>query len=300
MSNAAKVQVACMVPPEHKATIEAMASDSNQSVSAFLAELIAARVAGTRQPERPNRLRGELAALAVLFLSARYRVSRTDDAIEAVTGEDVDADGVIAARAPRKTFAQAAWQIVVADGYTLRSRSLGDDSLPMVPNPDPVQVEGPDDQQLIVLTRTLLMPGAQVPMRWFAEACPDMDAEQAACLGYFAGEQARLTSYSVLTTPLISAGSVSALTLATMRAGRPARAASPTRSISWPMRRCSVNGACRKARIGRVLVWLASCWNTASASPVRMRPILDWSSQRVAGSIASWPSMTDSSNFQIA
>ncbi len=55
------------------------------------------------------------------------------------------------------------WQIFVADGYTLRSRSLGDESLPMAPNPDPVQVEGPDDQQLIVLTRTLLMPGAQAP-----------------------------------------------------------------------------------------------------------------------------------------
>ncbi len=58
-------------------------------------------------------------------------------------------------------------------------------------------------------TASLLLPGAQAPMRWFREACPDMDAEQAACLGYFAGEQARLTSYSVLTTPLISAGSVS-------------------------------------------------------------------------------------------
>ena len=59
-------------------------SSTDDEVKAALAELIAARVAGTRQPERPNRLRGELAALAVLFLSARYRVSRTDDAIEAV------------------------------------------------------------------------------------------------------------------------------------------------------------------------------------------------------------------------
>ena len=55
------------------------------------------------------------------------------------------------------------WQIYVADGYTLRSRSLGDESLPMAPNPDPLQVEGPDEQQLVVLTRTLLMPGAQAP-----------------------------------------------------------------------------------------------------------------------------------------
>ncbi|MES2968409.1 MAG: TerC family protein [Pseudomonadota bacterium] len=34
---------------------------------------------------------------------------------EALTGEDLDADGQIAAGVPRKTFAQAAWQIVIAD-----------------------------------------------------------------------------------------------------------------------------------------------------------------------------------------
>ncbi len=34
---------------------------------------------------------------------------------EAVTGEDLNADGDIAKDAPRKTFAQAAWQIVIAD-----------------------------------------------------------------------------------------------------------------------------------------------------------------------------------------
>jgi len=38
-----------------------------------------------------------------------------EEAIEAVTGEDVNADGSIARKAPRKTFSQAAWQIVVAD-----------------------------------------------------------------------------------------------------------------------------------------------------------------------------------------
>jgi YjbE family integral membrane protein len=37
------------------------------------------------------------------------------DAVEVVTGEDTNADGVIGGRAPRKTFAQAAWQIVIAD-----------------------------------------------------------------------------------------------------------------------------------------------------------------------------------------
>ncbi|MCX8509510.1 MAG: YjbE family putative metal transport protein, partial [Rhodobacteraceae bacterium] len=34
---------------------------------------------------------------------------------EALTGEDMNADGQIAAGAPRKTFAQAAWQIIIAD-----------------------------------------------------------------------------------------------------------------------------------------------------------------------------------------
>jgi YjbE family integral membrane protein len=34
---------------------------------------------------------------------------------EALTGEDVNRDGLVAAGGPRKTFAQAAWQIVIAD-----------------------------------------------------------------------------------------------------------------------------------------------------------------------------------------
>ena len=38
-----------------------------------------------------------------------------EEGIEAVTGDDVNADGTIAGRAPRKTFKQAAWQIVIAD-----------------------------------------------------------------------------------------------------------------------------------------------------------------------------------------
>ncbi len=37
------------------------------------------------------------------------------EATEALAGEDLDKDGSIASKAPRKTFAQAAWQIVVAD-----------------------------------------------------------------------------------------------------------------------------------------------------------------------------------------
>jgi YjbE family integral membrane protein len=41
--------------------------------------------------------------------------SATEDATEAVTGEDLDRDGKIAGRALPKSFAAAAWQIVVAD-----------------------------------------------------------------------------------------------------------------------------------------------------------------------------------------
>ncbi|MDE2385306.1 MAG: TerC family protein [Alphaproteobacteria bacterium] len=37
------------------------------------------------------------------------------DAAEAISGEDLDRDGKIAGHTPRKTFASAAWQIVVAD-----------------------------------------------------------------------------------------------------------------------------------------------------------------------------------------
>jgi YjbE family integral membrane protein len=37
------------------------------------------------------------------------------EALEAMTSEDINADGTIAGGAPRKTFAQAAWQIVIAD-----------------------------------------------------------------------------------------------------------------------------------------------------------------------------------------
>jgi YjbE family integral membrane protein len=37
------------------------------------------------------------------------------DAEEVLAGHDLDADGTVAGSAPRKTFSQAAWQIVVAD-----------------------------------------------------------------------------------------------------------------------------------------------------------------------------------------
>jgi len=38
-----------------------------------------------------------------------------EDAVEAVTGADINADGTIAGHAPRKTLAQAAGQIIIAD-----------------------------------------------------------------------------------------------------------------------------------------------------------------------------------------
>jgi YjbE family integral membrane protein len=38
-----------------------------------------------------------------------------NDGVESFSGYDINADGTIAGRAPRKTFAAAAWQIVVAD-----------------------------------------------------------------------------------------------------------------------------------------------------------------------------------------
>jgi len=53
------------------------------------------------------------------------------------------------------------------------------------------------------------VPGAQAPMRWFREACPDLDANRASCIGYFAGKKVRLTSSSLLSLPLVSASSVS-------------------------------------------------------------------------------------------
>lgn len=56
---------------------------------------------------------------------------------------------------------------------------------------------------------SMLTAGAQLPIRWFREAYPALDADKAASIGYLAGEQARLTSYSLLSLPLVSAGSVS-------------------------------------------------------------------------------------------
>jgi YjbE family integral membrane protein len=43
------------------------------------------------------------------------RDGHQQEGVEAVTGEDINADGRIGAPAGRKTFAQAAWQIIIAD-----------------------------------------------------------------------------------------------------------------------------------------------------------------------------------------
>lgn len=50
-----------------------------------------------------------------MWRELRTSAHEEHDAVEAVTGKDINKDGAVAGSAPRKTFAQAAWQIVVAD-----------------------------------------------------------------------------------------------------------------------------------------------------------------------------------------
>lgn len=50
-----------------------------------------------------------------MWRELRTNAHEEHDAVEAVAGEDLNKDGKVAGGAPRKTFAQAAWQIVVAD-----------------------------------------------------------------------------------------------------------------------------------------------------------------------------------------
>ena len=50
-----------------------------------------------------------------MWRELRSSHAEQDDGIEAFSDYDINADGTIAARAPRKTFAAAAWQIVIAD-----------------------------------------------------------------------------------------------------------------------------------------------------------------------------------------
>jgi YjbE family integral membrane protein len=50
-----------------------------------------------------------------MWRELRWPVKAEDEAVEALTGYDINADGTIAAGAPRKTLGQAAGQIIVAD-----------------------------------------------------------------------------------------------------------------------------------------------------------------------------------------
>lgn len=50
-----------------------------------------------------------------MFRELRLSAEGKNDAVEAMTDIDINADGTIARHAPRKSFAQAASQIVVAD-----------------------------------------------------------------------------------------------------------------------------------------------------------------------------------------
>ena len=50
-----------------------------------------------------------------MWRELRHTAAEDRAAEEALAGEDLDADGAIAAGVPRKTFAQAAWQIIIAD-----------------------------------------------------------------------------------------------------------------------------------------------------------------------------------------
>lgn len=54
----------------------------------------------------------------------------------------------------------------------------------------------------------MVREGVQTPLRWLRDVYPELNADQAALLGYGAGEQARLTSYSPLSLPLISATTI--------------------------------------------------------------------------------------------
>ena len=54
----------------------------------------------------------------------------------------------------------------------------------------------------------MVRQGVHTPLRWFREVFPDLGADQAAALGYAAGEQARLTSYSPLSLSLVSAPTI--------------------------------------------------------------------------------------------
>jgi YjbE family integral membrane protein len=97
-----------------------------QRTKAILIGIIAAtvlRIVFTLFTTQLLQIIGLLLAGGILLLWVSWkmwrelRVSRDVElqAAEALTASDIDADGMIVGRAPRKTFAQAAWQIVIAD-----------------------------------------------------------------------------------------------------------------------------------------------------------------------------------------
>ncbi len=50
-----------------------------------------------------------------MWRELRHSAAEETQGMEALTEADMDQDGAVAGKAPRKTFAQAAWQIVIAD-----------------------------------------------------------------------------------------------------------------------------------------------------------------------------------------
>lgn len=50
-----------------------------------------------------------------MWRELRHSAAEEAQGMEALTESDIDKDGAVAGKAPRKTFAQAAWQIVIAD-----------------------------------------------------------------------------------------------------------------------------------------------------------------------------------------
>lgn len=55
---------------------------------------------------------------------------------------------------------------------------------------------------------TFLQRDTAAPLRWFRQAYPELDIDQATRLGLAFAEQARLTSFGALSVPLVSAGSI--------------------------------------------------------------------------------------------
>lgn len=98
----------------------------DQRAKAILVGIIAAtvlRIGFALATTQLLQIVGLLLAGGVLLLWVCWKMWRElrtshhheDDANEALANADLNADGTVAGGAPRKTFAQAAWQIVVAD-----------------------------------------------------------------------------------------------------------------------------------------------------------------------------------------